>query len=73
VEKRAKFIRLATLAFGIPFSLYLTFSFYYDYQIRSPGVYLLLEAWVFGGSYALAWVFWVLLEKPRLEDEDRAK
>jgi peptidoglycan/LPS O-acetylase OafA/YrhL len=70
MERRAKYLRNATLALGIPLSLWLIFSAYEFYQVQSLGVYALLVAWVFAGSYATAWLSWILLEKPRIDIED---
>jgi hypothetical protein len=73
LDRRAAFLRKATLVLGIPLSLWFTYGFYELYHIRNFWAYVLLIAWTIGGSYAAGWVFWVLLEKPRLDEEDRRR
>ena len=70
LSARSRFLRKATLAFGIPLSILSVIYFFHVYQIRDFGVYVLLLVWIFCGSYGLGWLFWILLERPRIEEED---
>jgi hypothetical protein len=71
-QERDSFLYKVTLEFGVSISL-LHVVFFLAFGFDNIGIYLLAIVWCFASSYGLAWFYWVVLERPRLERMARSR